>query len=118
MYPLPHDTDLSFLVGSELLQVCVGLNEVILNFDRDVRITMLTHFAVETLPSGLVRYENSITGGPALLFLLHEQIVAASATDEGDLIVTFRTGARLLVYDTSNQFESFYVAKGDVQIIA
>jgi hypothetical protein len=46
MYRLPRETDLSFLLGAELLQVCVGMNEVILHFDREIRITVMADFAV------------------------------------------------------------------------
>ena len=38
MYGLPLDTDLRFLVGSVLTQVCIGENEVLLNFEPETSI--------------------------------------------------------------------------------
>lgn len=38
MYVLDPTLDLRPLVGAELLQVCLGWNEVLFHFDRDVRM--------------------------------------------------------------------------------
>jgi len=40
MFGLPSDFDASFLEGAMVLQVCIGLHEVILNFDGDISITI------------------------------------------------------------------------------
>jgi hypothetical protein len=36
----PAEGELNFLLGLPLFQVCMGANEVILNFDDDVSITV------------------------------------------------------------------------------
>ena len=40
MYGLNPEINLSFLVGRELLQVCIGIHQVQLHFDKDVSISI------------------------------------------------------------------------------
>lgn len=47
MNGLPPGTDLSFLRGVELLQVCVGAKELILTFHPDMSVTIDGTFQVE-----------------------------------------------------------------------
>ena len=117
MYRLSKDVDLGFLVGVELHQVCVGKNEVILNFDHDVRITILSDFAVGNRDAPFTKYHDASTGAIALLPLLHCTVSHAKATDEGGLLLTFGSGVRLEVFDDSDQYESFWIAHGEQQII-
>ncbi len=117
MYRLSKDADLSFLRGVELQQVCVGCNEVILNFDQDVRITILSSFAV-AYKRGVppIRYDDA-SGGSAFLALLHGTVSRGEPTDEGGLLITFRSGASITVFDDSDQYESFWLSNGNKQII-
>jgi hypothetical protein len=40
VYGLPDETDLTFFIGTELQQVCIGRHEVILRFGDDLSITV------------------------------------------------------------------------------
>ena len=119
MYGLSKNVDLSFLSGVELQQVCIGRNEVILNFDQDVRITVLSSLAVScergTPPT---RYDDVVIGGSMVLPLLHDAVSEAEATDEGGLLLAFASGGTIIVFDDSDQYESFWIAHGKEQIIA
>lgn len=46
MYGLPADINLEFLVGRELIQVAVGLHEIVLVFDDNVSISIESHCAI------------------------------------------------------------------------
>ena len=117
MYRLSKDTDLSFLLEAEMLQVCIGSQEVILNFDRRVRVTILSDFTVTPSGAPPTVYQKAAIGGVALLPLLRDTIVAAAATEQGGLSLTFRSGTCLEVHDTSDQFESFWISDDNHQII-
>ncbi len=117
MYRLSKDASLSFLIGVELLQVCVGRNEVILNFDRNVRLTILSDFSVSIAGGRSIIYKETITGAVALFPLLHDVIEQARATEEGGLFLKFRSGMCVEAFDTSEQYESFWISNGDKQII-
>jgi hypothetical protein len=117
MYPLGKDVDLSFFLGAQLLQVCVGKNELILNFDRSIRVTVLSDFIV-TAPAGRsTAYGDPIKGAPSVLPLLHDRIEAARATDDGGLRLRFQSGSEVEIRDTSAQHESFWISNGDRLLI-
>ena len=118
MYPLPKHVDLSFLVGAKLLQCCVGENELILNFDKEIRITVLSDFAVKAAGgASVVRYTRPTGGAGAVLPLLGDTVTRATATDHGGLLLAFTSGAHLELFDTSVQFESFWIQHKKTQIV-
>jgi hypothetical protein len=53
----------------------------------------------------------------ALFSLLHEPVVGATATDQGGLLLTFKSGVRLEVLDTSAEYESFWISHGSHLIV-
>jgi hypothetical protein len=117
MYRLPKDADLSFLQGVALLQVCVGRNELILNFDRDVRVTILSEFAVGSSDAPFTTYTDPISGAHRFFAVLQDTVTSATATSEGHLCLSFSSGMGVEVRDTSDEFESFWIKHGDQQII-
>lgn len=118
MYRLSNNVDLSFLYGVELQQVCIGENEVILNFDRDIRITILSSFAVASKrDTPITTYHEAAKGGSAILSLLHLCVSKAEATDTGGLLLEFNSGASVNIFDDSDQYESFWIANQNEQII-
>lgn len=119
MYRLPKTQDLSFLIGVELEQVCVGRHAVILNFDRSVQISMLTSFAIASRRGELpVTHDDSVAGGSAMLACLGESVARAEATDDGGLLLEFVSGTTLTIIDDSEQYESFWIGYGDELIVA
>jgi hypothetical protein len=117
MYRLSKQTDLSFLVGIQLLQVCVGRNEVILNFDNDARITILSDFATGKHGDVLHRHQQPTSGALAIFPLLHSTVAQAVVTASGGLLLIFSTAECLEIFDTSSQYESFWIMRGDTKIV-
>lgn len=116
MYGLSKERDLSFLLGSELLQVCIGRNEVILNFTADIAITVMSAFSVRNLES--VRdFDEPMAGALEWVQLLHDTVVEASATDGGGLELRFASGRSVTLLDDSPQFESFWIRFSGGEII-
>lgn len=117
MYRLPENTDLGFLEGTTLLQICVGVNEFILHFDGDARITLLGEFEVlggQPAKSVLVRGPEET---PVLLPMLHDVVKSALPTRAGGLELTFESGSRLAVPDDSDEYESFLIEGPGIKII-
>lgn len=117
MYKFDQKTDLSFLQGSTLIQICVGQNEIILNFDNDVRITMLASYAVTSALKASERFETSAAGIPSLMPLLGDKIACAIPTESGGVEVTFESNAQLELLDDSAEFESFWISGRTEKII-
>ena len=110
MFGLPDDFDGSFLVGRSLLQVCIGLHEVIFRFDEDVEITVEGEFKVAVGDEGQV-FGSPVEGGAASLVLLQDTVSDAQGATNGTLTLTFPSGM-LEIYDTSSHYESYQVRNG------
>jgi hypothetical protein len=118
MYGLKKNEDISFLVSATLVQICIGRNDLILNFDNGAKITILSDFSVSSDGQPYTRFNDFLVGSPALLFLLSEVIAEASATSDGGLRIIFDSSARFEIFDTSNEYESFYISYKDKFIVA
>ena len=116
MYGLKKSEDLQPVLGATLTQICVGENEVILNFDRPVSVTVLSDFSVSLNGMPMVRYQGARQGVVSLLPLIGNQIGSAVATTGGGLQLEFESGA-LEIFNESSQYESFWLRLGDKEII-
>ena len=117
MYRLSMTEDLLFLTHAEVIQVCIGSNEAILNFDSEVRITILADFSVAAVAGTAVIYDDPRQGAAALVGLLNDSIATAEATPRGDLRVVFASGAELVAFDSNLEFESFWIKGPNNEII-
>lgn len=118
MFGLPRDLDLGFMVGCTLLQVCVGQNEVILRFDREVSITIESRFLVRDPHGGEAVVESAPRGVASLVSLLADSVIDASGNEDGTLRLSFGKGEILEVYDSSKEYESYQIQHGkDIHVI-
>ncbi|PZS17246.1 MAG: hypothetical protein DLM57_08820 [Pseudonocardiales bacterium] len=117
MYGLPPDVDLSFLDGATLIQVCVGENEVILNFHPDSSI-MIASSVQLTGPEYAPRLiESARDTGTALLEVLGGIVSRAAALPAGTTTITWTSGHELQILDTWPQYESYTISHDDVVIV-
>lgn len=114
MYGLPSDLDLGFIVGSTLLQVCIGQNEVILRFDMEISITIESRFLVRDPSGHEAVFESAPRGAASLVNLLAESVVGVNGDEDGTLRLSFGKGGILEVYDASKEYESYQIQHGRV----
>lgn len=117
MYGLSTDVDLSFFINKLLLQVCIGNNEAILHFDNDVSITIHTdishrHGTVET-----ALYKSIPSSAAMLVAFIHESVQATAVEPPGTLVLTFSNQESIVLYDISDQYESYEIYSGTTSII-
>lgn len=117
MYGLPADVNLDFLVGARLTQVCVGQNEVILNFDTDASIMIASDVLIAPgeLPSQDLGDAAAI--GAALLPLLGQTLQSASGETGGTTTLTWRGGVMLEIRDTWPEWESYTISHAGQTIV-
>ncbi len=116
MYGLPPDMDLDFLCGCELIQICVGANECILNFHPDLSILITSQIGYLNSGGEYKRFIHFPDAVASISVLLGQQISAVTGHPDGTLRLFFASNARLDLFDDSKQFES-YVIKGKGQLI-
>ena len=117
MYGIEAATDLSFLKGKTLCQVCFGPYDLQLNFAEGTRISVTSTVGYGASDG---TYAKRVIGkGPDmsevlddtgfLLRLLMKEVKEVHWTVEGTLTLNFGDGSRLQLYDDSQQFESYNI---------
>src|SRR5487761_1095526 len=112
MFGLPPDIDLGFFNARELLQVCIGANEVILNFDDDLSLTIETELIHRPTAGTATAFKDAISAAPMLSRLINTKVLTALRIDPGTLSLRFSNGDTLDVSDTSSVYESYQIRHG------
>lgn len=117
MYDLDKNTDTTPLIGKVLIQICVGLYQLIMNFDNDLTISVESQL--------IYRYDGNeviIDSYPekchCLMTLIGKKIQNAAIRDKQSLVLVFNGKEELEVIDSNEEFESFQVTGQDIDIIA
>jgi hypothetical protein len=111
-----NKTDLSFFRGTTLVQICLGSNDLGLNFDiPPIRIMMQSDFGTRVV--GEERVLHDPTDGHLLRSFLNREVFDASWGEKGTLILTFDGGDQVLVFDDSDQFESYTISHSGQTIV-
>lgn len=117
MYKLPQDEELSFLLNKTLLQVCIGLNDLILNFDDQIVITITSCLGIISCSGNLVIHESFINSASDVLSLIGREITLVSGDAKGTLTLLFDNGVSLCAYDDSQEYESYTIRNGNKLIV-
>ena len=117
MYGLSPDIDLSFLKTREVIQIAVGLYQIIFAFDEDVNLSIegkCEHFS----SNGASVWKPGSPGVAAsILGLLGQNVVDVHRQDSSVLELVFSGGDRLLVFDVSEKYESYSITRPGETII-
>lgn len=116
MYGPPANTELTSFRGRELIQVCIGAHDLILNFVGSVSVTVLSSIALRT-GEAQQRYVDFRDAAAALVALMGRTIVAATDDVSGTLIHEFDSNCALSVVDDSRQHESYLIRHGSRLIV-
>ncbi len=125
MHGLAADTDLEFLVGSTLGQVCIGEHQVILNLlprgdpwtDPGTSITVESSVRLEMPTQAEFVSDAKLLLGPALVPLLGATVTDASVVPPGTLRLAWSSGHILDILDSHEHYESYVVQHGDRVIV-
>ena len=117
MYGLKKDVDLTFLYDREVIQVAIGMHQVIFQFDESVSISVESEFEHTSREgSSLWRPGSPLTVGTAVN-LLTAKVEAVHGQEDGTLKLTFSNGDTLLIRDTSAKYESYQISRRGGMII-
>lgn len=117
MNGLPKDTDLTFLNGRMLLQLSVGLHELIFNFDGFVTISIEASLGLTPINGieQIIDYPENIQ---TIIPLLHTSVIDSQRDDHGGLFLLFDNNSCLHLHNDSQGFESFMIVHKDTTIVA
>lgn len=117
MYGLPSGANLDFFQKRTLLQICIGSNDLILNFDNGVSVTITSHVGWTDSYNKHNTYENSADAISVIVQLLGKSVTSATGDEEGTLSLIFDGGGCFFVYDDSKQYESYVIKNRDKLIV-
>ena len=117
MHKLDKNVDLSFLKEKTLLQVCVGLNILILRFDDDIAISVESMIKLFSNNGEIYQYENFIYIDKEFLGLLGKSIVSVTPDKLGTLTLIFEDESKIEIIDDSDKYESYQITGNRQTII-
>jgi hypothetical protein len=109
MYELPPEIDLSFFVGCELEQVCIGEFQTQLRFDRSVSISIEREFTLDG-------QRQLASGGHVLHALLGKAVSEVRRVSPFDLAIRLEAH-ELVVHGVDNHYESYTIWHGNELIV-
>jgi hypothetical protein len=110
MYGLRSDTNLNFLKGATLIQVCFGPHDLILNFTENVSISIYSAVSFGATGANPPRHTAYDQVSQGILRLLNKAVLDVGWTPDGMVSLTFEGNGVLEMYDDSTQYESYTIA--------
>lgn len=117
MYGLAQGTDLSFFEGATLIQVCIGENEVVLNFHPSISVMIASNVVVLDIDGGSQTLEDSKAIGLAATSFLGNEIAEAVVKEAGTTALRWSGGEVLEIRDTWENFESYTITYDEIRIV-
>ena len=116
MYGLDKATDLTFLIGKSLTQICIGLFQLILNMDNGLSISV--EGAFEYIVPGRAIQSGELPGSACFLVeLLGKKIIGVDIASGGTLVLMFENGSHLRFLDSNPDAESYQITGLDKDIV-
>ncbi|QKR99747.1 hypothetical protein F9288_08930 [Sphingomonas sp. CL5.1] len=107
MYKISENNVPVFLIGRDLIQVGLGLNDVVMNFDNNCSMTIMSidRFSVENkdLLESVVSFDGKYIG---------KAVKKVTIGDQSTFFLTFDGGGVVTVADDSEDYESVILRHG------
>ena len=118
MHGLRSDIDLSFLVGQELQQVCIGRHVATLCFGDNVSVCIECEIAHKSnLGEVTALYMTKLPCASMLVDFINTTIIKAYGNPPGTLVLEFSNKEVLEIYDSNTVYESYHITSGEKTIV-
>lgn len=108
LWPLKEDVDLSFLVGRELIQVSIGIYQVIFGFVGDLTISVEDCFEIEEPSRRITWIPEAVREAAQAVCLLGRNTEGIRRSDSV-IELSFSGGYSLRIRPTNTNYESFQI---------
>lgn len=108
MTKIPTKSDLDFLIGNEVLQVCIGANELIINFqgETSITVTAVILFSVAGVESQI---ESNSECANLITKFIQKIIKNIDIDEQGGLEIIFDGNDSFKILKNNNIYESYTV---------
>ena len=118
MYGLPDDFTLPSFSGARLVQVAIGQHQVQLNFDGTNRsVSIESRYAIAEPGRARQEFTDMPAGAAQLAALVGAYLDDVSGASDGTLMLSFATGAQVVIFDDDARYESYQIHDGDRLIV-
>jgi len=118
MYNPDKSVDFHFLVGKELLQLCIGIYQLILNFTDNIAITAECIIYLRRMDDSIIKISSDDPElSKNLTCLLGSTVESVATEHSGELTLIFSQGYRLTIIDSNEDRESFMITTPDQEVI-
>lgn len=117
MYGLNKEVDLSFFLGNELIQVCIGLHQLILNFSGDISISIECEFFHLSKGRALNKSSELLDSARSLLSTLGCCVTDINNLGNGNLEIKLSNGDIIQINDSNEDYESYSIITPNENII-
>lgn len=112
------DTSFNFLQNKQLMQVCVGENEILLRFDDQITTTIEVPISHTQSGDSVNKIENFRTDQCTLTQLLGSKLSSATLTEGQCLTLAFSNGDKLSFQSDGSGNECFQISTADETYIS
>jgi hypothetical protein len=117
MYGLDTTIDLSFLMGRELIQIAIGIHQVIFVFDHSTSLAVESEFSLTWREGASIWRAGMPTAAAPALRLLGAAVDGVRGQEDGTLEIEFSGGNSLKVLDNKKEFESYTITRPGQTIV-
>ncbi len=111
MYGLKSNSDFSQLIGSTILQICIGTFQIQFNIDNDISICAENEVSLQCDLGDCVWQSGDSTIANSFTRLIDKQIIKYEILNESNLILYFSNGDKLELKDCSSH-EAYTIVIG------
>jgi len=114
MHGLPDNIDLSFFVGKHLEQIAFGPAQIQFFFSDKIHIGLGGKFSHSACGKTSVWEEGQpLINATCSVSLIGARVIDIQGVPDGTITMTFSNDETLVLYDDSNQYESYTIRHGD-----
>ena len=117
MYGLPDSIDFSFMIGRELIQIAIGVYQVIFGFNEGVRISVEAQFEYTTKETWVEWRPGASHVAASTVGLLGARVESVKSFRDGTLELSFSNGDLVVLRDASPGYESYQVMRPGQTIV-
>ena len=117
MLELNPKTDLNFIIGQTLGQVCFGRHDLILNFHEGASISVYSSIEFQPPDGPIETFQSFAEAASRFALLLDQTVTSWEAAEDHSLCLIFSGGSKVWVFSDNQPNESFLITHGSITIV-
>jgi hypothetical protein len=119
MYGLDPEIDLSFFIGTEVIQVCIAIHQIQVHLDEGISLSIEGAFQYVDKEGNFFKWDGPEKRNEAasICSLLGMVVSAVEAKSDGTLTLKFSGRQSITILDDDKQRESYQISRPGMALI-